>query len=88
MEKGTLQELPNARRPYFFDVYSSIISSQRLVYLFFVVVVVFLYIYIYIYIYINIYIYIYYLFIYLLFILCTCILDGLLCFHNLLSKEG
>ncbi|KAE8100598.1 hypothetical protein FH972_018483 [Carpinus fangiana] len=30
MEKGTLQELPNARRPYFFDVYSSIISSQRL----------------------------------------------------------
>ena len=35
MDKETHQEMPNAKRPHFFDVYSAIFSSQRLVFFFF-----------------------------------------------------
>lgn len=34
MDKETRQEMPNAKRPHFFDVYSAIFSSQRLVFYF------------------------------------------------------
>ena len=43
MDKETHQEMPNAKRPHFFDVYSAIFSSQRLVFFFLIKKILFFY---------------------------------------------